>query len=245
MMEINNSFIRRAASFLFFLILTAAAIAPSYSQTRQRPLGPRRPIPTVQATPPDGTTARYYTLRANNVVRVRINERISSGNAKVGDSFKTTVVHPVYVNRAEVIPRGSIIEGRVTNINRASRRSQAGSIGVSFVALRLPSGYSRAFNGSLTSLSSESSKVDNEGEVSGRSSAERNVVFVGGGAATGALIGAIANGGKGAGIGAGVGAGIGAAGALFSKGKEAVVEPGTTFGVVLNQSISLPEVVRR
>jgi hypothetical protein len=245
MMEINNSFIRRVASLFFFFVLTAAALVPAYSQTRRPPLGPRHPFPAVKATPPEGTTARYYTIRANNVVRVRINERISSGSAKVGDSFKTTVVHPVYVNGAEVIPQGSIIEGRITNVNRASRRSQAGSIGVGFVALRLPSGYSRAFNGSLASLSSESSKVDNEGEVSGRSSAERNVVFVGGGAATGALIGAIANGGKGAGIGAGVGAGIGAAGALFAKGKEAVVEPGTTFGVMLNQSISLPEVKRR
>jgi hypothetical protein len=71
------------------------------------------------------------------------------------------------------------------------------------------------------------------------------VVFIGGGAASGALIGAIAGGGKGAGIGAGVGAGIGAAGALFAKGKEATVRRGTEFGVVLNQSVTLPETAAR
>jgi hypothetical protein len=151
----------------------------------------------------------------------------------------------VFSNGAEVIPAGSVISGRVTNVNRASRGSRAGSMGVAFYALRLPSGYSRALNGSLTSLNTESAKADNESEVSGRSAARRNVVFIGGGAASGALIGAIAGGGKGAGIGAGVGAGIGAAGALFAKGKEAVVRRGTEFGVVLNQSITLPEVNTR
>jgi hypothetical protein len=37
-----------------------------------------------------------------------------------------------------------------------------------------------------------------------------------------------------------VGAGLGVAGALFSKGHEAVVKSGTEFGVVLNQTLSLP-----
>ena len=45
---------------------------------------------------------------------------------------------------------------------------------------------------------------------------------------------------KGAGTGAIVGGGLGAAGAWFSKGKEAVVKRDTQFGVVLNQSIALP-----
>jgi len=44
----------------------------------------------------------------------------------------------------------------------------------------------------------------------------------------------------GAAIGAGVGAGLGVAGALFSKGHEAVVKSGTEFGVILNQTVSLP-----
>ncbi|HKR59852.1 MAG TPA: hypothetical protein VJS64_08945, partial [Pyrinomonadaceae bacterium] len=112
--------------------------------------------------------------------------------------------------------------------------------GVHFVALRLPTGITRTINGDLTDLSGGEINSDNEGEVSGRSATKRNVVFIGGGAATGALIGAIAGGGKGAGIGALIGGGLGTAGALFSKGHEAVVKSGTEFGVVLNQSLSLP-----
>jgi hypothetical protein len=54
------------------------------------------------------------------------------------------------------------------------------------------------------------------------------------------LIGAISGGGRGAGVGAGVGAGLGVAGALFSKGEEAVVKRDTEFGVILNRGVSLP-----
>jgi hypothetical protein len=40
-------------------------------------------------------------------------------------------------------------------------------------------------------------------------------------------------------LGIGAGAGIGAA--LFSKGKEAEVKPGTEFNMILNRSLLLPE----
>jgi len=169
-----------------------------------------------------------------------MNERLSSETARVGDRFTTTVVDPVYAGGVEVIPAGSTITGRVTEVKRAARKSKAGILGVSFISLQLPTGLARAINGSLADLSDETVSYDNEGQVTGRSSRNRNIVFIGGGAATGALIGAIAGGGKGAGIGLGVGAAAGIAGSYFSKGKEAVVMPGTEFGVILNQSLSLP-----
>ena len=182
----------------------------------------------------------YYTVNAGQVFRVRMNQTITSETARVGDQFATTIVDPVYANGVEVVPAGSVITGRVTTVNRASRKSKAGTIGVHFVSLRLPTGIARAINGELTDVTANDVTADNEGEVSGRSAMKRNVVFIGGGAATGALIGAIAGGGKGAGVGALIGGGLGAAGAVFSKGHEAEVKSGTEFGVVLNQTVSLP-----
>jgi uncharacterized membrane protein len=169
-----------------------------------------------------------------------MNEQISSETTRIGDRFTTTTVTPIYSRGVEVIPAGSSITGRVTKVLRAQRQSKAGWIQVAFVSLQLPNGTTRAINGSLTALENETATFDEEGQVTGRGSTRRNVVFVGGGAATGALIGAIAGGGKGAGIGAGIGAGLGVAGAYFSKGKEAVVRRGTEFGVILNQSVALP-----
>jgi hypothetical protein len=213
--------------FMLFAILMATTL-PAFSQRRNR-------------SSSRANTTRYYTVPADTVIRVRMEDKISSKDARVGDTFETTIVDPIYARGVEVVPAASKIRGKVISVKRAERKSQAGSISVAFTSLQLPSGRSYAINGSLTELSGDDSNSDNEGTVSGKSSKKRNVVFIGGGAATGAAIGAIAGGGKGAGIGAGIGAGLGVAGALLSKGKEAEVEPGTEFGVILNRSISLPQ----
>lgn len=230
---------RSITSVLMLVALLASTVIPAVAQTRRRPVLRRRAAVRKVVTPVT-PAAVYYNVNAGQVIRVRMNQTITSETARVGDQFTTTVVDPVYASGIEVIPDGSEIVGRVTSVNRASRKSKAGTIGVHFVSVRLPTGITRAINGELTDVTANNVTADNEGEVSGRSAMKRNVVFIGGGAATGALIGAIAGGGKGAGIGAGVGAGLGVAGALFSKGHEAVVNSGTEFGVVLNQTLSLP-----
>jgi hypothetical protein len=238
MLKTNKRLARRALSFLVLVTLLAGSVIPSFAQTRRTRRKPRLGRYTRVVTPP--AAPAYYTVSANQTIRVRMEDTISSGNARIGDRFRTTVVDPVYSGGREVIPAGSTITGRVTSVKRAERKSKAGTLGVDFVSLQLPNGTARAISGSLTDVTGQNSNYDNEGRVSGRSSTKRNVVFIGGGAATGALIGAIAGGGKGAGIGAIVGGGLGAAGAVFSKGKEAEVRPGTEFGVILNRSISLP-----
>ncbi len=226
------------ASVLVVLTLLAATVVPTLAQARRRPV--RRRTPVRRVVKPVVPAPVYYNVNAGQVINVRMNQTITSETARVGDQFITIVTVPVYAGGVEVIPAGSEIVGRVTTVERAARKSKAGSIGVHFVSLRLPTGIARALNGDLTDVTNSDITADNEGEVEGRSATKRNVVFIGGGAATGALIGAIAGGGKGAGIGAGVGAGLGVAGALFSKGHEAVVKSGTEFGVVLNQPLSLP-----
>ncbi|MGH9970696.1 MAG: hypothetical protein ACREBG_23300 [Pyrinomonadaceae bacterium] len=232
----NNQLSRFTLGLLVLVALLASTVTPALAQRRRAPRI-RRAARSAVKTPP----VRYYTVTADTVIRVRMNETITSETARVGDQFSTTVTEPVYgESGVEVIPVGSKISGRVTTVSRASRKSKAGTMGVHFTSLTLPNGIARAINGDLTDTASANVNADNEGEVSGKSATKRNVVFIGGGAATGALIGAIAGGGKGAGIGAGIGAGLGVAGAFLSKGHEAVVKSGTEFGVILNQSLSLP-----
>jgi hypothetical protein len=225
-------------SLMILVVLITSTVVPALGQTKRRPR--LRRSTRTKVVRPVTPQVVYYNVNTDQVIRVRMNQTITSETARVGDQFTTTVVVPVYASGIEVIPAGSEIVGRVTTVTRASRKSKAGSIGVHFVSLRLPTGITRAINGDLTDVTTNNVSADNEGEVSGRSAMKRNVVFIGGGAATGALIGAIAGGGKGAGIGALVGGGLGAAGAVFSKGHEAVVKSGIEFGVVLNQTLSLP-----
>lgn len=236
--NISTRISKTLTSVLILLALAATTVVPALGHTKRRPRLRRTPVRRVVKTVAPAVV--YYNVNAGQILRVRLNENISSETARVGDQFTSTVVDPVYAGGIEVIPAGSVVTGRITNVTRASRQGKAGTLGVHFVSLRLPTGIARVMNGDLTDLTASNVRADNEGDVSGRSATKRNVVFIGGGAATGALIGAIAGGGKGAGIGAIVGGGLGAAGALLSKGYEAEVKSGTEFGVVLNQTLSLP-----
>ncbi len=184
---------------------------------------------------------KYYRINTNQTFHVRLNDSLKSDESRVGETFETTVVDPVYsTNGIELVPSGSIITGRVTAVQKARKDGNPGSLTVAFYNLRLPNGRAAALNGSLTDLESGNTTSDNEGTATAKKTSKRNVKFIGGGAGGGALIGAIAGGGKGAAIGAGVGAGVGFITKKLMKGKEAEVKSGTEFGVILNRPVSLP-----
>lgn len=241
-MKSGKTFSQAFGSVVLMLALLGSMFVTASAQTRRKPaLRRRAPVrKVVKVVAPAVPDVIYYNVNQGQVVNVRMNRTITSETARVGDQFTTTVTMPVYANGVEVIPAGSEIIGRVASVTRPERKSKAGTLGVHFVSLRLPSGIGRSLNGDLVDVMDDQVNADNEGEIKGGSATKRNAIFIGGGAATGALIGAIAGGGKGAGIGAGVGAGLGVAGAFFSKGHEAVVKAGTEFGVILNQSLTLP-----
>jgi|SRR5215204_1400991 len=171
--------------------------------------------------------APKYTVPANTTIRLRLNDPLSSKDAQVGGTFASTVVTPVYVRGVEVVPAGSVVTGHVTHVTRATRKSQAGSINVTFTHLDLPNGAGYPINASLTT----SASADNEGEVKGKASTKKNVAFVGAGAVVGGLI----NGAAGAVTGGLIGVGRG----LIKKGQEAEVKPGTEFDIILNRGVTL------
>jgi hypothetical protein len=228
---------RRALSFITTLVLLVATVIPAAAQRRTRPRIRRTTRTTTVVTTP---ALRYYTLGTDTMMRVRMDSELTSGTARVGDTFSTTVTEPVYAGGTEVIPVGSHVWGRVTSVNRAGRRTP-GNISVRFISVQLPNGARHPINGSLTTLQTDQVKSDNESTVKGRSNQKRDAVFIGGGAATGAIIGAIAGGGKGAGIGAILGGALGTGARVYEKEQEADVKSGTEFGVSLNQSVRLPE----
>ena len=168
-----------------------------------------------------------------------MNQTLNSEISHVGDRFTSTVVTPVYAGGAEVVPAGSVVEGRVTSVKSSRTRGREGQIGLGFDALVLPTGKRMALDGAVTELQDDrSSTVDGENEVSGRSADKRNVAYIGGGTAGGALLGGIIGGGKGAGIGAAIGAGAGVAGVLLTKGHKAEVRSGTEIGMTTNRPMT-------
>ncbi len=184
---------------------------------------------------------RSWNIPPDTVISVQINGTLTSRTARVGDKFTAAVTVPVYVNGKTVIPSGSVIEGRVTQVTPAKRMNRSGTIGVDFDDIVFPNGAAVQLVGNLTSDDPEiRRRIDDESRVSGQGN-KRPSVFIGGGGAIGAVLGGIAGGGKGAVLGGVVGAGAGVASVLLSKGEEAEVPSGTTFGVQLKQGLIIRE----
>ena len=184
-----------------------------------------------------GNQDNSWTIPEDSIISVRMNGTLSSKTSRVGDRFTATVDMPVYVNGREVIPAGAIVEGRVTQVTPAKRMSKSGTIAIDFDDLVFPDGSRVDLDGNLTSNDPEvRERIDDESRVSGHNDKNPGV-FVGGGGAVGAVLGGIAGGGKGAVVGGVLGAGAGIAGILLSKGEEAQVPSGTSFGVQLRRPI--------
>src|SRR5437870_2202093 len=94
-----------------------------------------------------------HQLASGVIVPLRMNTSLSSGSARVGQTWSATVTQDVYESGTLVIPRGSIVEGQVVNVDRADRFQGSGKLGIDFNRIIFPNG-TRAenINAMLTSL---------------------------------------------------------------------------------------------
>ncbi len=199
-----------------------------------------KPAPSPKVTK-QITKPSAYILPVGTLIRVRMVSDISSGSAKVNDTFSTTLVGPVMIRGAEVLPADTKIEGRITKVVKAAKKSEAGKLHVVFEKIMLPDGEIREIAGELVSIKDkETTDNKDKQQVKGESSAKENVVLIGGGAAIGAAIGAVAGGGTGAVAGAAIGAGVGTGGALLKRGNEAMVRANSELSIVLKEEVTLP-----
>lgn len=156
------------------------------------------------------------------------------------------VREPIYVNSKEVIPYGSQIEGRVSQVRRPGRTHGVGKLDIAFEKIQLPNGYSETIVASATGAeTSDRTKVTKEGTAQGPSTRKRDATEVAAGGGVGAGIGAIAGGAKGTAIGAGAGALIGLADSLRRHGKDLELPAGTTMIIRLDRPLTLQPISGR
>ncbi len=206
------------------LVIVAALLQqPSQRGPRSLDIDPSKVQPPV-------------VVPAGTVIPVTLTSRISTKNARDGDGIYGKTVFPITVNNKIVIPEGSFVRGKVTEIRRPGRVKGKGELTLNFQTLVLPSGITVPI---YTSLGGAGGAGERKGEatVQGDSSKGEDAKTVGTTAAQGALIGVIADRGKGAVVGGGVGAAAGTAAVLLTRGKDLVLEPGTTIEIVLDRPV--------
>ena len=181
---------------------------------------PRPPRPRAATARPNGRTDRE--LPAGTEVDVRLTTRLSSDDAQVEDRVEATTMVDLYQGNDLLVPAGSMLEGYVSSVDRASRTDRKGSLTLMFTKLNV-NGRAHDVRAYVTqALESEGIK----GEA-GR---------IGAGAGIGAIIGGILGGVKGAITGILIGGG----GVIAAtEGKDVHLEPGTVLRVRFDTAVPL------
>jgi hypothetical protein len=162
-------------------------------------------------------------VASNTVLTVELLNRLSTDVSQAGDRFEAQVVEPQEF-------AGAVVGGRLESVQRPSKSRGRALLQLDFDRIKMPGGDWQAFSAQvievLAAQDSNSSEVDPEGGVRGKSTTRDDVTKVGASAGVGAIIGAIAGGGKGAAIGAVLGGGAGTAGVMTQRGKDIHLERG-------------------
>ena len=196
-----------AISMAVLTILALVSLSSVTSaQTKKKRTTTKRAVPLV----PVGTD-----------LKVRINDTLSSKDARIGDRFTATVIDPSRFDEAR-------LQGHVSSIQKSGKVKGRTSMNLAFDSIELRDGRRGTLHGYVTRVyGNDAGKADNEGGIQSSSRGNQTIKRTGIGAGVGAVIGGIAGGGKGAAIGMIVG-GAGGAGSLAVKGsKELKIESGT------------------
>ena len=165
------------------------------------------------------------TLAAGTLVTVEFQQKLSSHESTVGQTFSVRVAEPVRVAEGIAIPTGSVVSGKVTEAKPAKKIGGSSRLAVEFVSVRLPGGETLPFAAAFSSK--------------GKSSTGKDVGIIAGAAAGGAILGNQVLDDNGSATGALIGAAAGAIAVSQTRAKPVVIEAGTMTNLELTQPISL------
>jgi hypothetical protein len=177
------------------------------------------------APAPRPTEPTFATIAGGTDISVRLQTPLDSGVNQTGDTFKAVLDKDIEINGQVVAPRGSTVEGRLSNVQRSGRIEGRAEMSLQLISLTVGN-QTYPIRTDILALQAESTK-------------KKDATKVGIGAGLGAVIGAIAGGGKGAAIGAAVGAGAGGATVVATRGKELKFDAEQKFNFVLRNDIKI------
>jgi len=225
-----------------------------YRREGAAPPAPRQPAPqpAVQITPQAPQFVRpapargpeEYTVPAGTRIPLTLRNSVDTKHSHEGDHIYLETAYPIAENGRVVIPRGSFVNGTITQSKKAGALKGKGELYIRFDTLMLPNGTARDFRSRLASADSRGrGEVDSkEGKVTGERDGSHDARTAAEGAGIGATVGGVAGSTQGHAIkGMGVGALAGAAGGLLmsrvTHRADAVLPQGTTVEMVLDRDL--------
>ncbi len=206
-------------------------------QAAEAPEASRPPQKTSETARPGS-----ITLPAGTQIPLKLAQGITTKNAKPGDAVYAETVFPITQDDRVVIPAGTYVQGRISEVKRPGRVKGRAEFLMHFTTLVFHSGYTVMLPGAVENMPGAEKQTvkDPEGTIQQAGNKGHDAGTVAQTAGAGATVGAIAGRDmKGVGIGGAAGAAAGLAAVLLSRGPEATLPAGTSVQMVLQRPLTL------
>ena len=216
---------------------TAAAASPAVSQP-----APAAPEPALVRQPAASAPVEFI-IQPGTRIPLALRNTVDTKHSRDGDRIYLETVEPVAMEGRIVIPRGSFVNGTVTQSKRAGHGKGKSELYIRFDTLILPNGITRDFRSRLGSADAAEGQVDRkEGKVTGERDKAGDARTVAQGTGIGASIGGIAGAASGhtvtgLGVGAAAGAAAGLATIFGKRGPDASLPRGTIVEMILDREL--------
>jgi type IV secretion system protein VirB10 len=230
-----------AFPILLAMTLFAAPLLPG--QTEEPTEAPKAETPAAE-TPAEKSKPEdsRWVVPAQTLIPLTLRNAINSRTAYVGQAIYCQTIYPIAVQNRILIPVGTYVKGKVTEVRQPKRVKGRAQIGVRFDSITLPSGLTQPMRATLSSYagSGEEGFSREEGRIEGKGSKGEDAGRIATTTAQGTIIGGLGTRtAKGAGVGALAGGAAGLIWVLATKGAHIVLPPGTNFELELTAPLKL------
>ena len=151
---------------------------------------------------------RSGELREGTLLKTKMISALSTESTVTGSRFTAEVTEPIERNGRVIIPVGSILEGRVTEVHGGTRISGGALLHLETSNVTLPDGTHYIVHAQVIDTGNSDFNVSDEGTLKKKGHVKETLAVMGGVTGAGAATGAMLGGGVGAAVGAGIGAGV-------------------------------------
>ena len=149
-------------------------------------------------------------LPVATLLHTRLSQTISTRETAAGTRFTALLTADVMKHGRVMIPAGSMISGRITQVHSGRRVTGPAAIRLQPDIIKMPNGMAYELEADVIDLEHhQGAHVNQEGAIIGDGDTKQTAATFGATTGSGALIGAAVGGGIGAVVGAGIGAGVG------------------------------------
>jgi hypothetical protein len=151
---------------------------------------------------------RAGELREGTLLKTKMISTLSTESTVTGSRFTAEVTEPIERNGRVIIPVGSILDGRVTEVHGGKRITGGALLHLETTNVTLPDGMHYIVHAQVIDTGKSEFKVTDEGTLKKKDHARETLAVMGGVTGAGAASGAVMGGGVGAIVGASIGAGV-------------------------------------